>query len=240
MKILKNINQLRVEYFLELPENLRKESSYPKIIDSKLPELKAPFKVMLNAKQPQDWGSSKYDQPITADKLLEFLENEYSQSLQDRSYKPNALYQDLKDKFKEIKNIGLILNNIIKIGYRGTMGDPNNYNKELNESVRFSVLDVKEYVAINPNLTIILASPSKLHKRVSFIFMNDEILKPLSYDEPLNIYEDFMGNPVIHTSHPRYWMYQGEEWANNLKEQIIKVIREEYAKWETKRNQGNH
>ena len=100
---------------------------------------------------------------------------------------------------------------------------------ESNDIMEFKILDLKEYVVLNPELTIIFARHEDYWGRASYLFMNNEKLL-LSKESPVRIHNDFRGKPVIHTYHPNSWHNLGMEEGVPGEERILNFIEDAILK----------
>lgn len=237
---LYTINEARVHTYVGLNDEIKKDSTLPYIVSPNLPDVGAPFPVVIYAKQPQEWGSSRYDQKMEVKDMLDYLDVEYLTNLNlsaNQLFKPIKVFSVLKNSFKDTLEIGFILNNLVKIGRRGK--NANKFMSEANDLEEFKILDLKEYVILNPELTIIFAGTEDYYGRASYLFMNDEELT-LSKEDPVRFHKDFRGKPVIHTYHPNYWHNLVSEEGVPGEERILNFIEEAilntYTDWKNVNN----
>lgn len=232
-KILRKLNEIRLRQYMRMPKSFRKDNGLPLLVSSEFTDLNASFKVMLyspnNIKKTTFHGSNP-----KVIKLCNLLENKYvrdpGRSVFDASY----LYKALLYAFFGTSDIGFIPNYLIKTG---TVGNLTRISQLA--STEFDLLDIKEYVVINPSVTLLLTGNMALNKRATRLFMNNEKLL-LSKDNPVRILNDFRGKPVIHTYHPNSWPNLATEEGVPGDERILGIIEEAilkaYADWKNVNN----
>lgn len=220
---LRELNENRLRQYLRMPKSFRKDNGLPLLVSSEFRDLNAPFKVMLyspnNIKNTTFHG--KYPKVF---KLCNLLENRYVRDLGGSVFDASYLYKALLYAFLETSDIGFIPNYLIKTGTAGNITRTSQL-----ASTEFDLLDMKEYVVINPSVTLLLTGNMALSKRVTRLFMNDEELT-LSKENPVRIHHDFRGNPVIHTYHPNSWHNLGTEDGIPGEERILNFIEDAILK----------
>ena len=224
-KILRKLNENRLRQYMRMPKSFRKDNGLPLLVSSEFRDLNAPFKVMLyspnNIKKTTSHGS--YPKVF---KLCNLLENKYVRDLGRSDYDASYLYKALLYAFLELEasDIGFIPNYLIKTG---TDGNVSRISQPA--STEFDLLDIKEYVVINPSVTLLLTGNMALNERASHLFMNNEKLL-LSKENPVRIHNDFRGKPVIHTYHPNSWHNLATEEGVPGDERILGIIEDAILK----------
>ena len=216
-----------------MPKSFRKDNGLPLLVSSEFRYLYAPFKVMLyspnNIKKTTFQG--KYPKGF---KLCDLLENKYVRDLGSSVYEASCLYKALLYAFFEKSDIGFIPNYLIKTGTAGNVTRISQL-----ASTEFDLLDIKEYVVINPSVTLLLTGNMALNERATHLFMNNEKLL-LSKENPVRIHSDFRGKPVIHTYHPNSWHNLATEEGVPGEERILNFIEEAILKVYTDWKNGNN
>lgn len=169
-KILRKLNENRLRQYLRMPKSFRKDNGLPLLVSSEFRDLDAPFKVMLyspnNIKKTTFHG--KYPKIF---KLCNLLGKKYVRDLGSSVYNASYLYKALLYAFLETSDIGFIPNYLIKTGSAGNITRISHL-----ASTEFGLLDIKEYVVINPSVTLLLTGNMALNDRATQLFMNNEKL----------------------------------------------------------------
>lgn len=210
------INKKIIEVFLNTDRSIREESSYPFIVTYDELQLAKSVNIPIYFKQPRDWLSSYYDRDLSKLNLETLLQKEYCSifSNPDRRFKPIDFFLKLKEKLDGFPEYNLIYNNLIKCSLRRK---PDEFFGIMND--RFNDLLKEEYSAINPQKSIFCIGQEEDYSNLmSYLFLNDIEIKKLTKERPYNIYTDFMGRPLLHTYHPRYW--------NELDLNIFEIIKD--------------
>lgn len=222
-KILKELNEIRLRQYMRMPKSFRKDNGLPLLVSSEFSDLNTPFKVMLyspnNIKKTTFHG--KYPKVF---KLCNLLENKYVRDPGRSVYDASYLYKVLLYAFLGTSDIGFIPNYLIKTGTAGNFTRVSQL-----ASTEFSLLDINEYVVINPSVTILLTGNMVLNDRATHLLMNNEKLL-LSKENPVRIHNDFRGKPVIHTYHPGYWHNLAIEEGVPGEERILNFIEDAILK----------
>lgn len=216
-KTLRELNENRLRQYLRMPKSFRKDNGLPLLVSSEFTDLNSPFKVMLyspnNIKKTTFHG--KYPKVF---KLCNLLENKYLRDIGSSVYEASYLYKALLYAFLGTSDMGFIPNYLIKTGTTGNVTRISQL-----ASTEFDLLDIKEYVVINPSVTLLLTGNMALNKSATHLFMNNEKLL-LSKENPVLIHNDFRGKPVIHTYHPNSWHNLATEEGVPGEERILNII----------------
>lgn len=232
-KILRKLNENRLRQYLRMPRSFRKDNGLPLLVSPEFRDLNAPFKVMLyfpnNIKKTTFYGN--YPKVF---KLCNLLEYNYVRDLGRSDYDASYLYKALLYEFLGTSDIGFIPNYLIKTGTAGNVPKISQM-----ASTEFGLLDIKEYVVINPSVTLLLTGNMALNETATRLFLNNEKLF-LSKENPVRIHKDFRGKPVIHTYHPNSWHNLGLEDEITGEEHIIGIILDAilkaYTDWKIETN----
>lgn len=222
-KILRELNENRLQQYLRMPKSFREDNGLPLLVSSEFRDLNVPFKVMLYSPNTIK-KTTFYGNYPKVFKLCNLLENKYVRDLVRSVYDASYLYKALLYAFLGRSDIGFIPNYLIK---NGTAGNVTRISQLA--STEFGLLDIKEYVVINPSVTLLLTGNMTLNERATHLFMNNEKLL-LSKENPVRIYNDFRGKTVIHTYHPNSWHNLTTEDGVPGEERILNFIEEAILK----------
>ena len=216
-KILRKLNENRLRQYLRMPKSFRKDNGLPFLVSSEFRDLNAPFKVMLYFPNNVQ-RITIHESYAKVFKLCTLLENKYVRDLGSIIFESSYLYKALLYAFLGTSDMGFIPNYLIKTGTTGNVS----MIPQL-ASTEFDLLDNKEYVVINPSVTLLLTGNMTLNKSATHLFMNNEKLL-LSKENPVRIHNDFRGKPVIHTYHPNSWHNLATKEGVPGEERILNII----------------